>query len=187
MRFQIHTARLLLRRWHDTDRTPFAAMGANPKVMRYFPSLLSKEESDALVSHADGLFDEYGYGLWAVEHFGSGSFIGFTGLAPMPEGVPGAGGIEVGWRLAHPYWGHGYATEAAHAALTFAFDTLKLNEVNSITATINTPSRAVMERLGMTLTNQFNHPKVASNSKLKPHVRYTISTDVFKGSARNTP
>lgn len=175
MSYQVRTDRLLLRRWRDADRAPFAAMGADPEVMRYFPSLLSRDDSDALAGRADASFDTRGYGLWALEHRGSGAFLGFTGLAPMPEGVPGAGGVEVGWRLARQAWGQGYATEAAKAALAFAFDELGQGEVNSITAVLNAPSRAVMVRLGMTLSDEFEHPRIAAGSPLRPHVRYLLA------------
>ena len=175
MVFTVRTDRLLLRRWQLSDRVPFATMGMDSEVMRYFPSLLSKTESDLLARRADGLFDEFGYGLWAVEHTDSGAFIGFTGLAPMPDGIPGAGGVEVGWRLARAYWGHGFATEAAQASLMFAFTELRLAELSSITASVNKRSRAVMERLGMTFADEFENPKVDPGSHLRPDVRYMAS------------
>lgn len=175
MTHQVRTDRLLLRRWRDADRAPFAVMGADPEVMRYFPSLLSRDDSDALAARADASFDIRGYGLWALEHRGSGAFLGFTGLAPMPGTVPGAGSIEIGWRLAREAWGLGYATEAAKAALAVAFDELRLDEVNSITAVLNAPSLAVMVRLGMTLSDEFEHPRIAAGSPLSPHVRYLLA------------
>ena len=175
MAFIVRTDRLLLRRWRLSDRGPFATMGMDSEVMRYFPSLLTKTESDALATRVDGLFDEFGYGLWAVEHTDSGAFIGFTGLAPMPDGIPGTGGVEVGWRLARAYWGHGFATEAAQASLMFAFNELRLHEISSITAVVNNRSRSVMERLGMTLADEFENPKVDPGSYLRPHVRYVAS------------
>lgn len=174
MPVDLRTDRLLLRRWRESDREPFAAMGADPEVMRYFPATLTRAESDALAARADALFDQHGYGLWALEHASSGTFLGFTGLAPMPVGIPGSGGVEVGWRLAREFRGRGYATEAARAALGFAFGELALSEVHSITAVINLPSRAVMERLGMTFVDEFEHPRVALGSTLRPHVRYRI-------------
>lgn len=175
MSYEIRTDRLLLRRWRDEDRAPFAVMGADPEVMRYFPALLTRAESDALAARADASFDTRGYGLWALEHRASGAFLGFTGLAPMPAGVPGAGGVEVGWRLAREAWGQGYATEAASAAVAFAFNDLQLDEINSITAVINTPSRAVMVRIGMSPADEFEHPRVAVGSPLRPHVRYLLA------------
>ncbi|SDL03123.1 Acetyltransferase (GNAT) domain-containing protein [Cryobacterium psychrotolerans] len=91
----------------------------------------------------------------------------------MPGGVPG--GVEVGWRLAREAWGQGYATEAAKAALAVAFDELRLDEVNSITAVLNAPSRAVMVRLGMTLSDEFELPRIAAGSPLRPHLRYLLA------------
>ena len=172
---EIRTARLLLRRWRESDLAPFAAMGEDPEVMRYFPSPLNRAESDALAARADRLFDTHGYGLWALEKRSTGEFIGFTGLAPLPAFIPGPGGIEVGWRLARAFWGQGYATEAARAALDYAFGPLELEQVHAITAVINEPSRAVMERLGMTATAEFQHPKIPVGSPLRVHIRYSIS------------
>ncbi len=144
MDFEVRTERLILRRWRDTDREPFAQLNADAEVMRYFPAPLSHEQSDALAARADVMFDVHGYGLWALERLDTGEFIGFTGLAPMLEGVSGSGEVEVGWRLAQSAWGHGFATEAATAALRFGFETLGLAEVNSITAVVNIRSRSVM-------------------------------------------
>ena len=175
MDFEVRTDRLVLRRWHETDLEPFARLTADAEVMRYFPATLSREQSDGLAARADAQFDTRGYGLWALERLDTGDFIGFTGLAPMPEGIPGSGGVEVGWRLAQSAWGQGFATEAATAALRFGFDTLGLAEVNSITAVINIRSRRVMERLGMLLADEFEHPKLPESSPLRRHVRYTIA------------
>jgi len=174
MDFEVRTERLLLRRWLDSDREPFARLTADAEVMRFFPAPLDRAQSDGLAARADALFDVYGYGLWALERLDTGEFIGFTGLAPMPEGVPGAGGVEVGWRLAPAAWGQGFATEAATAALRFGFDTVGLAEVNSITAVVNIRSRRVMERLGMHPAGEFDHPRLAPGSALRRHVRYLL-------------
>ncbi|ANP73856.1 GNAT family N-acetyltransferase [Cryobacterium arcticum] len=174
MDFEVRTGRLLLRRWLDSDRAPFAVLNADAEVMRFFPAPLDRAQSDGLAARADALFDTHGYGLWALERLDTGEFIGFTGLAPLPEGIPGAGGVEVGWRLAPTAWGHGFATEAAMAALRFGFDTVGLAEVNSITAVVNIRSRKVMERLGMRPAGEFDHPRVAPDSALRRHVRYRL-------------
>ncbi|MCU1444749.1 GNAT family N-acetyltransferase [Cryobacterium sp.] len=175
MDFELQSDRLVLRRWRDTDRVPFARLTADADVMRYFPAPLSRAESDDLAARADALFDVHGYGLWALERLDTGEFIGFTGLAPMPEGIPGSGGVEVGWRLAPAAWGHGFATEAAGAALTYAFTELRLPEVNSITAVVNIRSQRVMERLGMRRAGEFDHPRIAADSDLRRHVRYLLA------------
>jgi RimJ/RimL family protein N-acetyltransferase len=103
----ITTERLLLRRWLESDREPFAALNGDPETMLFFPSTLGRAASDALVDRIESLFEQQGYGLWALEVAGTGEFIGFTGLNPMPADVPGAGGIEIGWRLARHAWHQG--------------------------------------------------------------------------------
>jgi RimJ/RimL family protein N-acetyltransferase len=168
----ITTERLLMRRWLPSDREPFAELNGDPETMRYFPSTLDRATSDALIELLEERFEEHGYGLWALEILATGQFIGFTGLNLMPDGVPGSGGTEVGWRLAKHAWHHGYATEAARAALDVAFDGLGLNEIWSITAITNEPSQAVMRRIGLTEVARFEHPKVPVGSDLRPHVAY---------------
>ena len=171
---KVQTRRLLLRRWRSGDRDPYAALNADPEVMRFFPATLDRAASDASADQIEERFEAQGFGLWALELLATGEFIGFTGLNPMPEGVPGSGRLEVGWRLAGHAWGHGYATEAARAALGLAFTELDLTEVWSITAVLNTPSRAVMERLGMSVDSYFEHPRVAADSPLRDHVAYRL-------------
>jgi RimJ/RimL family protein N-acetyltransferase len=166
----IRTPRLLMRRWLDSDRETFAALNADPETMRFFPSTLDRAASDALADRIESLFDQQGYGLWALEVQHSGQFIGFTGLNHLPPGVPGAGGMEVGWRLARHAWHQGYATEAARAALVVAFDGAGLAEIWSHTAVLNEPSQAVMRRLGLTEAARFDHPKVPAGHPLRPHV-----------------
>ena len=134
----------------------------------------------------EDLFRRQGFGLWALEVAaapelastvcpGPGEFIGFTGLNPMPAGVPGAGGMEVGWRLARAAWHHGYATEAATAAAGVAFGGAGLAEIWSMTAVVNEPSQAVMRRLGMTPHARFDHPGVEAGHPLRPHVAYRLA------------
>jgi RimJ/RimL family protein N-acetyltransferase len=168
----LRTDRLLMRRWLESDRALFAALNADPHTMRFFPQTLGRAASDALVDRIETWFDQLGYGLWALEVAQTGEFIGFTGINPMPDDVPGAGGTEIGWRLARHAWHHGYATEAAGAALKVAFDGIGLNEIWSMTAVLNEPSQAVMRRLGLTEVGRFNHPRVPAGHPLQPHVTY---------------
>ena len=168
----IQTGRLLMRRWRDSDREPFAALNGDPETMLFFPATLDRSASDALVDRIEALFDQQGYGLWALEILSTAEFIGFTGLNPMPDNVPGAGGLEVGWRLDRRAWHHGYATEAATAALGVAFEGLGLTEIWSMTAVLNRPSQAVMRRIGLSERARFDHPSVPGTSPLRPHVAY---------------
>jgi RimJ/RimL family protein N-acetyltransferase len=170
----IRTERLVLRRWRDADREPYAAMNADPVVMRYFPATMDRRASDASVDLIEERFEQQGFGLWALEVAATAEFIGFTGLNPMPDGVPGAGGMEVGWRLAGPAWHHGYATEAAAAALEVAFRGAGLTEIWSMTSVLNLPSQAVMRRLGMTPYAHFEHPRVPAGHPVRPHVVYRL-------------
>ena len=168
------TERLVLRRWREEDREPFAAMNADLEVMLWYPAPLSRAESDAFVDRVEACFAEHGWGLWAVE--ADGHFIGYTGLWPVTPPVPSAGSVEVGWRLARSAWGHGYATEAARAAVRYGFETLNLDEIVSFTAVPNTRSQAVMRRLGMRHdpARDFDHPRVPPGHPIRPHVFYAL-------------
>ena len=168
----IRTERLLLRPWRAEDREPFAAMGRDPEVMKHFQSLLSREESDALVDRIEAFFDENGFGLWAVEIPGEASFAGFIGLMAPAWEAHFTPCIEVGWRLARPFWGRGYATEGARAALEFGFSRLRLAEIVSFTVPANVRSIQVMQRIGMTFSEDFDHPLLEAGHPLRRHVLY---------------
>src|SRR2546430_10153166 len=146
---EIRTDLLVLRSWREGDRRPFAAMNADPLVMEYFPAPLTPMESDAFADRIERHLHERGYGLWAVEIPAAAPFIGFVGLADVPADLPPAPGVEVGWRLAREHWGCGYATEAARAALRFAFKSLELVEVVSFTSATNQRSRRGLGRPGV--------------------------------------
>jgi len=124
-------------------------MNADPQVREYLGDLLTPEQSAASVARFQAQLDEHGFGFWAVEVRGTGEFIGFTGLDQVDEGMPFTG-VEIGWRLARPAWGHGYATEAALASLAFGFEDLALPEILAVTTATNLRSQAVMRRIGMT-------------------------------------
>jgi RimJ/RimL family protein N-acetyltransferase len=171
----LRTDRLIMRRWRESDKEPFAALNGDPETMQYFPSTLDRAASDALIARLDELFEQQGFGLWALEVAETGEFIGFTGLNPMPDDVPGAGGMEVGWRLARQAWHQGYATEAAKAALSVAFDGIGLSEIWSMTPVQNEPSQAVMRRLGLTQEAFFEHPRYPAGSPLRRFVAYRLA------------
>jgi RimJ/RimL family protein N-acetyltransferase len=169
----LRTERLLLRRWTDADRAPFAAMNADPRVMEHFPALMSREQSDRQVDRIEAGFAVHGFGLWAVEV--DGRFAGFTGLSVPCFEAPFLPVVEVGWRLAAEFWGRGYATEAARASIADGFERVGLREILSFTATANLRSQRVMQRLGMTPDGTFEHPKLALGSPLRTHVLYRLS------------
>ena len=172
--FQLRTGRLVLREWRDADREPFAEMNANPEVMEFFPSTLERQTSDVMVDRFRREFAELGFCPWALELFGVEAFIGFVGLHSVPDEMTFSPAVEVGRRLARPFWGQGYATEAAARVLRFGFDELGLEELVSFTSVVNTRSRKVMERLGMSRDpdDDFEHPRLPEGHRLRPHVLY---------------
>jgi RimJ/RimL family protein N-acetyltransferase len=172
---ELNTNRLLLRQWREEDLADFARINADPKVMEFYPKLLSRQESDAAASKFWSLITENGWGFWAVETIAERAFIGLVGLHRPAYKLPFGPCVEIGWRVASPYWGKGYATEAAEASLEFAFDQLDLLEVFAFTSVGNMKSRAVMERLRMVnLQANFDHPTIPRNSPLREHVVYKI-------------
>ena len=143
--------------------------------MKYFPSTLSRAESDDFVARIQGLIEERGWGLWAVEVLGLRDLIGFVGLHVPKDYLPCSPCVEIGWRLAKPYWGKGYPSETATAALGYTFTELQLDEVLSFTAVANLPSEAVMKRIGMTNTHRnFMHPDIEAGHPLCEYVLYRL-------------
>ncbi len=177
---EIETPRLVLRQWLSADRKPFADMNTDPRVTQFLLPMTARE-SDALADRLAAGIDEYGWGFWAVEAPGVAPFIGFVGLKALPPSLPFAPGVEIGWRLAQPYWGRGYASEAAQAALRVGFEQVGLSEIVSFTVVDNTRSRAVMRRLGMREDPQrFDHPAVPDGHPLKAHVLYRLDRDTWR-------
>ena len=175
----LHTSRLTLRAPTVADLDGFAAMNSDPEVMRYIGTggLRTREETRAGLEHVIADWDRKGHGLFAVEATDTGAFLGWVTLAEplfLPEVLPA---VEIGWRFLRARWGHGYATEAARAALEVAFGHLKLSEVYSMTAVLNEPSQAVMRRLGLTELTRWDHPRIPEDSPLRPHVTYRLAGD----------
>jgi RimJ/RimL family protein N-acetyltransferase len=172
----LRTPRLVLRQWRETDLELFAALNANPEVMRHFPCPLTRGQSDALAERERGMIAERGWGLWAVEVVECAPFIGFVGLTEPCFHAHFTPAVEVGWRLARDHWGKGYATEGARAALAFGFDELGLEEIVSLTTLKNERSQRVMERIGMIRdpADDFDHPLLAPGHPLRLHVLYRL-------------
>ncbi len=178
---ELKTNRLILRQWCDADFLPFAMLNGDANVMEYYPKTLSEPESNAMAKQLKQLIKKKGWGLWAVEEQATGQFIGFVGLHEpaydLPVTLPC---VEIGWRLAHSYWGKGYASEAARIVLKFAFAELKLKVVYSFTSVINKKSEAVMMRLDMKNGYQnFEHPMLPEGDPLSEHVLYKMEWQFF--------
>lgn len=181
---ELETERLLLRQWRGRDLPVFAKLNADPEVMAYFPKTLNSDESDAMAQKCESLISAKGWGFWATEIKESGEFIGFVGLHTPTATLPFLPCVEIGWRLLRKYWGNGYASEAAKAALKYSFEILCLNEVVSFTTVSNTRSQAVMQRLGLCNTQQnFEHPDLPKGHPLSEHVLYKLTQSEWQAMA----
>lgn len=173
----LESERLRLRRWRKHDLEAFAALNADPKVMEQFPAPLSPAESAFVLEQIEDAFERNGFGIWALETLADDTFLGLTGLSVVPFEAHFTPAVEIGWRLLPQAWGHGYATEAAGAALDYGFGPAGLAEIISFASKTNAKSIAVMERLGMThdRAGDFEHPLITPGHTLAPHVLYRIS------------
>ncbi|NQD93684.1 GNAT family N-acetyltransferase [Pseudomonas sp. CrR25] len=174
---ELHTPRLLLRRWRGEDRAAFAALNGDPEVMRHFPACLGREESDRLAERIEADFACHGFGFWALERKDNGAFIGFTGLRPVAFDAPFCPAVEIAWRLARPYWRQGLASEAARAALSCGFGPLGLEQIVSFTAVENLASQGVMRAIGMQHepAQDFAHPALPVGHRLSRHLLYRLT------------
>lgn len=183
------TDRVLLRRWREDDHDAFAALNADPEVMEHFPATLDDTQSRVFAEMIDAAMATRPYGLWAAEVPGVAPFIGFVGLTDALFEASFTPCVEIGWRLARPWWGHGYVTEAAQEVLRYGFEGVGLDEIQSFTTTRNQRSRAVMERLGMRRdpADDFDHPNVADGHPQKRHVRYRLDAARWRRGREATP
>ncbi|QND52340.1 GNAT family N-acetyltransferase [Phyllobacterium sp. 628] len=171
---QPESSRLRLRPWRPEDRAPFFAINSEPAVQRYLMPL-TRERSDAMLDRIDAHFAQNGWGFWALEERESRTLIGMCGLLHIPWQAFFTPAVEIGWRLSTSWQGKGLAREAAEAALTYGFQTLKLDRIVSFTTPANTPSWGLMERLGMRKIGEFNHPDLQDGHPLRAHVVYEIT------------
>lgn len=173
----IETDRLILRRWRQTDVEPFAAINADPRVMEFYPSTLTIQQTADRMSRVEEKFERDGFCFWATELKSSRELIGMVGLNIPDFEAHFTPCVEVGWCLKFEQWGKGLATEAALASIKYGFETLQLVEIVAFTTRENHRSRRVMERIGMKYdpTGDFLYPKLPTDHPLAPHVLYRVS------------
>jgi RimJ/RimL family protein N-acetyltransferase len=164
-------------------------MHADHSVMEFFPHLLTRAESDALLDELDDHIRRHGFGYWAVEEKATGAFVGFSGFAwsdvygtlpLMPEQAN---------RFAASFWGRGYATEAMRACFAHAFDVLGLEAVIGVISHQNWGARRSAERAGMRLVPDMTitHPKFPAESPDQPFLIYGIVNHIPKSVASDRP
>lgn len=175
-------ARVVLRGWRVDDAAPFSELNSDPVAMEYFPAPLSRAESDALIARAQAALEARGWGWWCLEI--DGTCAGFVGLNEPGFEADFMPCVEIGWRMAPRFWGHGYASEGARLALDFGFEQLQLQEIVSFTTTGNWRSRRVMERLGMRRNpaEDFDHPRIEAGHPLQRHVLYRLTAQDYRRS-----
>lgn len=179
----VETERLILRTWHEKDKEPYFLINQDPKVIEFLPGAMTEEEVECFIRNMNEKQKKHGYSLWAAELKLTGDFIGFVGLNYADFSADFTPAVEIGWRLGAQYWGKGYATEGAKAALDYGFNESNLAEIVSFTVPQNLKSIAVMERLGMVLdlNGGFFHPKLPSSHRLSEHVLYRLTRDIYLG------
>jgi ribosomal-protein-alanine N-acetyltransferase len=143
------TERLLLRRIDQDDLDAYAALNADPEVTRYLGSgrTRTREETQAEIDYVVRSYEQRGYSLWATVRKSDGAFIGRCGL--LNWHLDGSDEVEVAYGLSRPYWGSGYATEAARAVRDWAFAHLDVERLVSLIVPENEASKNVAKKNGM--------------------------------------
>jgi len=167
--------RLRLRPWHAEDADSFAAMNADPRVMRHFVAPLSRAESNAFLAALMAHQAAHGFCFWAVERHAAPGAIGLCGLMRVPWQARFTPAVEIGWRIAAAHSRHGYAEEAARLALAAGFGPLQLPEIVAFTVPANEPSWRLMRKLGMSADGDFGHPRLAPAHPLQRHLLYRVT------------
>ena len=170
----IEGARIRLRPWRDEDLAPFAAMNADPEVMRHFPATLAPAESAAMLARLRVHQAEHGWGVWAVEERGGAPFLGAVGLLRVGFAARFTPAVEIMWRIAPAFQRRGFAEEAARLALAYGFGTLGLTKIVAFTIPANEPSWRLMEKLGMQPDGMFDHPRLPEGHPMRPHRLYRL-------------
>ncbi|MCT7376025.1 GNAT family N-acetyltransferase [Chelativorans salis] len=183
---RLTTERLILRPWEDRDRAPMAAIHGDPHVRRFFPRLLTPEETNTDIDLAISRARANGFHFQAAELKETGELVGLIGIGVLPdvmrEAIPSRPQVEIGWVTAERFWGRGLAPEGAHAWLDYAWS-IGLPEVVAFTARVNLPSQRVMQKIGMEHdpSDDFTHPKLSDGHPLRPHVVYRKRNPALQG------
>lgn len=182
----IETPRLRLRTWIAEDLEPLAAMCADPRVMEFFPALLSREETEAMWARIHSHFADHGFGPWAMEV--DGEFAGSLGLKWISRfETHFTPCVELGYRMRPEFWGRGLATEGGRAALRYGFEQLGLDEIVAYTLPVNRRSRRVMEKLGLVFSEEFDYPLLPEAHPMRRQVLYRIKRTAWEAGASGKP
>jgi ribosomal-protein-alanine N-acetyltransferase len=170
--YLFRSTRIGFRNWIEEDLKPFIDMNASDKVMHYFPTTLSGEETKLVYDRIQRHFQKHEYGFYAVDDISTGKWMGFIGFQHVRFEASFSPAIEIGYRLLPQYWGKGIGTEGGLACLKYAKEHLDFDQVVSFTARVNLPSQHVMEKIGLIFRYEFDHPLVRKDDPLRKHVLY---------------
>jgi RimJ/RimL family protein N-acetyltransferase len=170
------TKRLILREWQDKDFGAFSKLNQDASVMEFFPKILNQQDTLKLINKIKDKFNANGFGFYTVILKKSEQLIGSIGLNTPDFKAHFTPCVEIGWRVAKAYWGHGFAVEAAQKCLDIGFNEFNLHEIVSFTAKINKKSERIMQKLGMihNINDDFYHPELDINDPLALHVLYRL-------------
>jgi len=148
----LNTQNLILRGWRPEDATAYGKMNGKVEFTQFLGdgNTLNQGESWRLMAMIIGHWHLRGFGLWAVEERNTNILVGRVGLW-QPEGWPG---VEIGWGIDPEHWGKGYATEAARAAMKWAFDILDIDQLISLIHPENEASKKVAFKLNEQFAEQ---------------------------------
>lgn len=177
----IETPRLLLRTWEQEDAGPYFQINQDSKVIEHLKGPLTIEEVSSFITGANEQQQKRGYTLWATELKETEELIGFIGLNYDEWQSHFTPSVEIAWRLGSQFWGKGYATEGARAALEYGFKKCNLKEIFSFTVPANTRSSHVMEKIGLKRdpTGDFAHPEIDPSHRLSHHILYRLSVEEY--------
>ena len=171
----LETEQFYLRQWREEDFIPYESLTSNPEVMKFFPKILTVEESNNAALKFQKLLATRGWGFWAIEEKVSGKFIGYAGLHSPSTIFPFSPCVEIAWRMEEKYWDNGTVLELGKTILSYALEELKLEKIVYFSSSHNKKAKIVMEALGMVNQHKnFNHPFVSTEHHLSEHYLFQI-------------
>lgn len=164
--------RLGFRNWNSSDIDEMYKINSDEKVMEFFPSSLTKNQTEDFIERMKKQFQDKGFCYFAVDKLKNNKFIGFIGLSEQTYQAEFTPCVDIGWRIKSSEWNNGFATEGAKKCIEYAFDKLNLETVYSIAPKINTKSEHIMTKIGMEKQYEFEHSLLKNDERLKTCVLY---------------
>lgn len=158
-----------------SDLEQMSMLNLDQEVMTYFPFLPSRKQTEEFIIRMQKQFLSKGFCYFPVERLNTKEFIGFIGLSEQKFDSDFTPCIDIGWRISKKYWGKGLATEGAKTCLSYAKNNLELKKIYATAPKINTRSIAVMKKIGMTYSREFQHPNLSEYPELSKCVLYAVS------------